>query len=229
MDDLRRRALQIGKQPDPSSYAGDLSQQIAQHLNKQQRGLATITPTGEIAIPGAQITKRGLIVNGALSRETWSAIGNSLMGIEGALQWLIGDWIVYGNQELKIPLAEIGEMINRKPKTLQNWAWVIRAFPFSRRKDDTLTFGHHALVAGIESPDEQDRWLRLALDNDWSVAQMQKAMRGRTSALPPGDAVDYIVAVAQVVQKQWGRASKSQKIQIVRTLEQLLEHFRKEL
>jgi hypothetical protein len=128
-----------------------------------------------IVAAGFRLTGTGLVPQPGATEQDWQMLGHTLTRLEGALQWLIGDWVAYGSAVWDYSVRDIALHINRDVKTIQNWVSVVRAVPLDQRRAE-LTFGHHELVASLP-PDAQARLLQDAVDNGWSVAAMRAAMR----------------------------------------------------
>lgn len=76
--------------------------------------------------------------------------------------------------------------------TLRDYAWVARK---SSIRIDDLSFAHHRLVAPLP-PDDQREWLTLALQNEWTVAELRRELKGRrvdTPDLPDGEFATIVV------------------------------------
>lgn len=102
-----------------------------------------IVPSSAIAI-----SKTGLQVTRALTWDEWVAVGRRVDEVDVAIQWIIGDWINYGDKQYGEVYAQAVEFTRYDYHTLANFAYVSRAFEFSRRREN-LTFSHHAAVAGL--------------------------------------------------------------------------------
>jgi hypothetical protein len=142
---------------------------------------------------GALIWKpTGLIVDGDVTREDWEQTGKLLKQLTTSMQWLIGDWVLaaeelsYGDREAFA--ANIGFSV----KTIYEYSYVARNVEFSIRMEN-LDFGHHQLVAGMDSQEEQLRWLQAAAEGDngkrWSIARLRQEIEaeklGRSASVPP--------------------------------------------
>lgn len=151
--------------------------------------MLAVTEQGIIPARNFQLTPTGLLMEESATENDWETVGAAIFRIEGASQWLIGDWLNYGEVRFKHPLEQIASLLNRDPKTLQNYSWVASSLPHSLRRE-MLSFGHHMLVAGDRLPEvEKDRWLGEAERYGWTVNQMRQAMKkkrskGRRAASP---------------------------------------------
>src|SRR5918997_1429511 len=106
---------------------------------------------------GMQVRRSGLSLPSEMTFDSWRELGSRVIHIANCSAWWLGDWIVYGEQSYGDRYEQAITDTSLRYQTLRNYAWVARRFPMSRRRD-TLSFGHHAEVAGLPD-DEQDMWL----------------------------------------------------------------------
>jgi hypothetical protein len=131
---------------------------------------------GSIPVGHFRLTRVGLLVGDeSVSFEEWQQIGQVLQRLDVAIQWLVGDWMAYGERVWGQTYEQVVEATGYDYQTLYNYTWVARNVDFSLRKEK-LSFGHHALVAGL-TPDEQSEWLNQAEAQNWSISQMRRAMK----------------------------------------------------
>jgi hypothetical protein len=123
----------------------------------------------------AAIRQQGLLLPRSLTFDKWVHIGTQLAQLADSTAWCLGDWLVYGEAAYSGRYRDAVEVTSLNYQTLRNYAWVARAFELSRRRD-TLSFGHHAELAGLPEP-EQDYWLRKAEELDWSCKQLRREVR----------------------------------------------------
>jgi len=137
----------------------------------QRRSVSLRRRTGEpvlISGMGLQFPKR-------LPFERWLTIGRQLSDICTSSAWCLGDWLVYGEAVYVGRYRDAVEQTSLDYQTLRNYAWVVKRFAPSRRRD-TLTFGHHAEVAALSEP-EQEFWLRKAEELGWSGKRLRREVR----------------------------------------------------
>jgi hypothetical protein len=91
------------------------------------------------------------------------------------VQWLLGDWIAYGNQKFGERYARASKITGYDTQTLMNMVYVASHFPTSRRREN-LSWSHHEALAAL-SPDEQDHWLDEAGRHRWSVSDLRMMVR----------------------------------------------------
>jgi hypothetical protein len=91
------------------------------------------------------------------------------------IQWLLGDWIAYGNAKFGERYALAGKITGYDAQTLMNMVYVASRFPVSRRREK-LSWSHHETLAAMPL-DEQDHWLDRATTHRWSVADLRTMVR----------------------------------------------------
>jgi len=146
--------------------------EVIPHEKKELAGCFEFTPTG-------------LVISGSPSLDEWLATGHALKEMKAALRWWIGDWLNYGErgygdmytQEVDERWGTYGGLANAK--------WVSSRFPIITRRE-TLTWSHHQEVASLDR-EEQDRWLDLAEQEEWSRARLRKELKMASGELPPDE------------------------------------------
>jgi hypothetical protein len=123
-----------------------------------------------VVVPG-----KGLQFTRRLPFDRWVSVGRRLSDVYTSSAWCLGDWLVYGERAYGGRYREAIEQTSLDYQTLRNYAWVVKRFSLSRRRD-ALSFGHHAEVAALPAA-EQDFWLRKAEELGWSVKQLRREVR----------------------------------------------------
>ncbi len=115
-------------------------------------------------------------------KSNWQQLGQLLFRFDRSIQWLIGDWLLQGEQNNWGKHEEIADEMGYAVKTLYDYRYVARNVDFSVRTEN-LSFGHHKLVAQLP-PAEQKYWLEQASQGDfdagthlsrpWSINRLRK-------------------------------------------------------
>jgi hypothetical protein len=111
-----------------------------------------------------------------LPYDKWLGIGLQLAAVSTSSAWCLGDWLIHGEDAYSGRYRDAIEHTALDYQTLRNYAWVARRFSLSRRRD-TLSFAHHAEVAGLPEH-EQEFWLRKAEELSWSRNRLRQEVRG---------------------------------------------------
>jgi hypothetical protein len=119
--------------------------------------------------PKVSISRIGMQITGELSVEEWQELATSIGEVASSIAFIIGDWLVYGQQSLwgvdgfadkrvKSPDYEFAiKSTGIDISTLQNYAYVSRNVPYSRRSEQ-LSWEHHRLLAKLPA-DSQCEWI----------------------------------------------------------------------
>lgn len=109
-----------------------------------------------------------------------------------SIHWLLADWLCFGGEKFcerdtdgKFKLTpmfsryqSVALQTGYEESTLRSYAGVSRAIPKEIRiPPQRLSFKHHRIVAALEHPDDQKRWLNEAEENGWSVSELTLNVR----------------------------------------------------
>ena len=98
----------------------------------------------------------------------WSAV----ISVAGSIQWLIGDWLVYGTDLQYGDIDQIAAALGRGSKTLYNYCYYSRAIKSSLRREH-LSYNHHVLVSGLEPHDQEKALAYAASQDNFSIAKFR--------------------------------------------------------
>jgi N6-adenosine-specific RNA methylase IME4 len=148
---------------------------------------------GELIAGPFSLTRTGLVVEGEPTEEEWDQAGDKLCQAHGALQWWIGDWLLYGEgkPEWGEKYAKARKRFGKEEQALKDYKTVAKSVKLSYRNDN-LSWTHHRAVAPLP-PAEQKNWLKKAEKQGWSVTELRKEIRQKQkdrdrkdNPLPPG-------------------------------------------
>lgn len=132
-----------------------------------------------------EVTEISWRPTGELSREQWEQAGHELLRWARSIQWLIGDWVLYGEQAYGETYTEAIELTGLEYDTLKNIIWVARSVSERSRRRD-LSWSHHQAVAALPEA-EQEMWLREAADEGYTVARLRSKLQGSKAEEPEPD------------------------------------------
>ncbi len=143
---------------------------------------------GQITIGNFRISKTGLQIADGVDADEWQAFGQHIRTMETSIQWIIGDWLAYGERQYGKTYQEVAEMTGYTYDTLRNLVWVARKFELSSR-NDKLSFGHHQTALSLCEGDSDvaTQWLNSASENGWSIKKMADEIKGVPPTPPPHD------------------------------------------
>lgn len=119
-----------------------------------------------------------LVIPDNTTESDWTEIGIMLLRMQGTVQWLLGDWLVYGMQQgWEDTYNKIKEIFGYEVESLWTYASVCRKVPALTRVKD-LSFSHHRAVTKFDNnPELQQEWLRKAYKNSWSAKELISKIR----------------------------------------------------
>jgi hypothetical protein len=153
----------------------ELEEQLAnimQQVEGQTSGLAV--RDGTLLVHGFQLTSKGLIAPDQMNYDAWRLLGDLLFRLEGSIQWLIGDWLAYGEDVKWGDIPELSLELGKADQTLHDYASVARRVQFSFRQEN-LSYTHHAVAANSKlTPEGLKYALEAAVHFGFSVSQFRK-------------------------------------------------------
>lgn len=141
-----------------------------------------ILKEGQLTVGAFTLTESGLEIASNASHDDWGKVGELLFKLEGSIQWLIGDWLVYGEKLEYGDLIARVEATGRHYDTVRNYMVVCREFELSRRRYN-LSFGHYQAATSLD-PETQDEALAYAENNKLSVAAFRKMIQVHQAPRP---------------------------------------------
>jgi len=174
-------------------------------------------PDGTMRLGRFTLTSTSLDIPQDATEDEWSEVGQTLLQIQGSIQWHLGDWLVYGDtREWGETYKRLAAQFEYEVQTLRVLAMVARSVhPLIRNQQ--LSFAHHRLVAGL-SPEKQRQWLDKAAAQGWTISQTKEAMRKKRPTPPnlkPGTR-EHISALGRQI-RLIGRGDRS-AIESARTM-----------
>lgn len=148
----------------------------ADELERQLERSIVPTPDGDMQFGRLRLTSIGLGVPEDVSEQELEDVGRVLLRMEGAIQWLLGDWInVLDDRKWGDTYKALAEQFGREPVTLYDYASVARHVNFSLR-NETLSFNHHRAVTSMDE-ETQWVWLSAAAEYGWSVKTLRQGIK----------------------------------------------------
>ena len=120
--------------------------------------------------------------NHELDAHEWAAAGRRIGAVGRCIQWLLGDWIAYGNAKFGERYARAAKITGYDTQTLMNMVYVASRFPISRRREN-LSWSHHETLAALQL-EEGDLWLDRSVTHRWSVADLRMMVRASRKQEP---------------------------------------------
>lgn len=132
-----------------------------------------------LPLQNCEITPTCLKIKQGLKYEDWEQIGSILKTIEGAVQFWIGDWYMYGEYAFGEKASQALE--KWEEETIRKFIWVSGRISSVRRRTN-LSYSIHEQVAGLEM-DQQEHFLDRAEKEKLSVRELRTEI-AKTRLLP---------------------------------------------
>jgi hypothetical protein len=150
-------------------------------------------PDGTMRLGRFTLTTTSLDIPQDATVDEWSDVGQTLLQIQGSIQWHLGDWLVYGDaREWGETYQRLAAQFEYEVQTLRVLAMVARnVHPLIRNQH--LSFGHHRLVSGLP-PEKQRHWLDRAVTEGWTLSQLRDAIHKKPPApsqMRPGTSAHF--------------------------------------
>jgi ParB family chromosome partitioning protein len=89
--------------------------------------------------------------------------------------------------ECQLVIEQVGEKVGKKRSTVNNYLRLLKLPPDIQLalREERLTMGHARALLGLEDPMQQLLLFRKALDNGWSVRQVEEEVRRLQQPVPP--------------------------------------------
>lgn len=175
MRNSRRNGIDRSDIDDDKSIPPTLAEVDAALYGKLARVDGTRRAVERTRFGAFKLTATGLEIGDAPQQKDWEEIGQFLFQVELGIQWLIGDWLMYGEQVKWGEIEHIATSLGRDRNTLYGYVSVCRAINMLRRRN-ILSFGHHREVMSLPV-DEQEAALNYAEQQGVSVADFRKWLR----------------------------------------------------
>lgn len=153
----------------------------------------TVNTSGLLDIPGCEFTPVSLTLPKDLSFDHWERIGRQLQLMDMAIQWWIGDWLVYGQHKWREKYAQAVEATGKAEQTLMNYAYVAKAISPSRRREK-VDFSTHAEVAGLDEDDQEKILSKAAKEHSTRRQVRREADRARRAKMPKREAEELLLS-----------------------------------
>lgn len=126
-----------------------------------------------LALPDSiEFTETGLTIPDDLPFDSWLGLGKTLQLMDTAVQWWIGDWLIFGEQKYGEMYTQAINETDAAYSTLRNYKWVAKSIEMSRRRDKA-PFSVHAEIASLPE-EKQDSALEQAEKDEWTVKEARK-------------------------------------------------------
>lgn len=118
---------------------------------------------GAVLWGGFKLSHKGLSIDEQVDENDWLQFGEALAKIQISWDWMVADWLAYGNYNYGDKVYEkASALFGKSDRTWEDYTYVARNVQFSERSEN-LPFMHHKVVAPYaDTPNIQKELLNLA-------------------------------------------------------------------
>lgn len=129
------------------------------------------------------LTSVGLTFIGAITFDEWLGLMATLVRMETAFQFAIGDALIYGESRFGEKYSQAMDVTGLSYQTLANLTWVSKNVPLSNRVDG-VSWTHHRVVASVDTEDQRS-FLEMAKDKRLSSVDLSEHITGKQPKVKP--------------------------------------------
>ena len=126
----------------------------------------------EVSTKTFHANEMGLTIEGTPTLDEWVAYGKKLRRIETSMNWIIGDYLYYG--EFKYGEKYAQSLDESMMNSWKVYHWVSKHVPPERRRAD-LSWSHHRLVANLPAK-YQTKLLTKAADEHLGIREVSRIL-----------------------------------------------------
>lgn len=124
-----------------------------------------------------QVATTGLNLMNTIEFEEWEKIGRTLKLFNRSNLWWLADWLNFGERKFGEMYSQALEGTDYDYQTLRHIKATAEKVEMCRRRHN-LSFSHHIEVKALE-PKDQDKYLKLADEKGWTIAELRGAIKGK--------------------------------------------------
>jgi hypothetical protein len=153
------------------------------------KAVTSVLPTSNARLLDLWPRQLGVQFDSQLPYDTWRDIGVRIGRAGTRFQFVVGDWLLFGEQKYGAKYLEAQDLTGLSYGTLANLKYIAGAIDFHRRREN-LSYGHHVEIAALD-PADGDRLLDQAEAEGWNREQLRQAVRELKAKLagPPANQI----------------------------------------
>lgn len=129
------------------------------------------------------LTSVGLTFIGSVTFDEWLGLMSTLVRMETAFQFAIGDALIYGESRFGEKYSQAMDVTGLSYQTLANLTWVSKHVPQSNRVDG-ISWTHHRVIASVDVEDQRG-FLEMAKEKRMSAVDLSEHITGRQPKIKP--------------------------------------------
>jgi len=144
-------------------------------------------------IEGFRIHSVGVEIAKAIDQRTWFEFGKLLQQVDYARDWIIADWLAYGEHAYGDKIYQLAaRLLGKSPRTWEDYAYIARNVKASERSEILPVLVHKPVARFASEPDVQRKLIGIAEQHGLSKAMFEAIIElylegKRYSHLLPGE------------------------------------------
>jgi hypothetical protein len=122
-------------------------------------------------LEGFRVHRVGVHIDAGVDQRTWYEFGKLLQQADYARDWIIADWLAYGEHRYGDKIyQQAARLFGKSPKTWEDYAYIARNVKVSERSEILSTLVHKPVARFSGEPDVQRKLIGLAEHHGLSKA-----------------------------------------------------------
>lgn len=114
-------------------------------------------------IEGFRIHRVGVAIDGHIDQRTWYEFGKLLQQVDYARDWVIADWLAFGEHEYGDKIyATAARLLGKSARTWEDYAYIARNVGISERSEILPALLHRPVARFSDDPERQRKLIAIA-------------------------------------------------------------------
>lgn len=125
-------------------------------------------------LAGFDVHRVGVTIDAGIDQRTWYEFGKLLQVVDYARDWIIADWLVFGEHQYGDKIYEsAARLLGKSPRTWEDYAYIARNVRISERSEILPALVHRPVARFSDDPRLQRELIELAEENSLSKATFE--------------------------------------------------------
>ncbi len=117
---------------------------------------------GKPLIEGFQLLRTGLRIDDSVDQRTWYEFGKLLHQADYGWEWLVADWLAFGNHKYGDQVYKLAaRLLGKAPRTWEDYAYIARNVKISERSEILPVLTHKAVARFGKDPELQRKLIAI--------------------------------------------------------------------
>ena len=136
-------------------------------------------------IDGFRVHRVGVEIESSVDQRTWYEFGELLHQVEYALEWIIADWLAFGEHKYGDKIYQsAASLLGKSPRTWEDYAYIARNVRISERSEILPAFVHKSVARFSDDVALQRTLLGIAEQHGLSKAVFEAVIESYLEGKP---------------------------------------------